>query len=82
MRLSKSGTRDDSLLSNAEAMSVYHPFDGRITLCVQPLCDGAYGLYANAVIIAIHKEQANADGHCKRLRNQPSQGRSGSIAPN
>jgi hypothetical protein len=74
MRLSKSGMRDDSLMSNAEAMSIYHPFDGRITLCVQPLGDGAYGIYANAVIIAIHTEQANADAHCKRLRNQQSQG--------
>jgi hypothetical protein len=74
MRLSKSSTRDDSLLSNAAAMSAYHHFDGRITLCVQPLRDCAYGVYANAVLIAIHTEQANADGHCKRLRNQKSKG--------
>jgi hypothetical protein len=69
MRLS-SGIRDDSLLSNAEAMSVYHPFDGGITLCVQPIGDGAYCVYANAVIIAVHRDRPSADAHCQRLRNQ------------
>jgi hypothetical protein len=62
--------RDKNLLSNAESMSVYRPFDGRITLCVQPLGDGAYGVYANAVLIAVHDDQGKADAHCQRLRVQ------------
>jgi hypothetical protein len=66
--------RDKNLLSNAESMSVYRPFDGRITLCVQPLGDGAYGVYANAVLIAVHDDQGKADAHCQRLLNQQAEG--------
>jgi len=54
-------------------MSVYRPYDGRITLCVQLLGDGTFGVYANAVLIAIHPDEAAADAHCKRLRNQQAQ---------
>jgi hypothetical protein len=74
MRLS-SGMRDDCLLSNAVTISDYHHFDGHITLCVQPLVGGDYGdygVYANAVIVAIHADRATADAHCQRLRNQQS----------
>jgi hypothetical protein len=51
-------------------MSVYRPLDGRITLCVQPLGGGGFGVYANAVLIAVHDDQGKADAHCQRLLNQ------------
>jgi hypothetical protein len=39
-------------------------------LHVLPTIDGGYGVYANAVLIAIHTDQAAAVAHCQRLRDQ------------
>jgi hypothetical protein len=61
---------DVFILSIAKAMSMYQTVDGRISLCVHPIAFGCYGVYANAVLIAIHADQATADGHCQRLCRQ------------
>jgi hypothetical protein len=45
-----------------------------IYFCVQPNIGGGYGVYANAVLIAIHPDQTTADAHCQRLRNQQAAG--------
>ena len=45
-----------------------------IYFCVQSTSGGGYGVYANALLIAIHTDQASADAHCQRLRNQQSEG--------
>lgn len=41
-----------------------------ISLRVVPIVYGGFGVYANSVLIAIHSDQADADAHCRRLRNQ------------
>jgi hypothetical protein len=41
-----------------------------ITLRVMPLINGGYGVFADAVLIAIHPDQGSADAHCQRLLNQ------------
>jgi hypothetical protein len=61
-----------SILSIAQSMSIYKQGDGKITLCVHPIDECNYGLYANAVLIAIHPDQASADAHCERLHDQQS----------
>jgi hypothetical protein len=43
-------------------------------LRVQPIIHGGFGVYANAVLVAIHIDQASADAHCQRLRNQQAKG--------
>jgi hypothetical protein len=45
-----------------------------ISLRVQPIIHGGFGVYANSVLIAIHSDQATANAHCQRLRNQQAQG--------
>ncbi len=63
-----------SILSIAQSMSIYKQADREITLCVQPVDDCNYGVYANAVLIAIHLDRVSADAHCQRLRNQKADG--------
>jgi hypothetical protein len=46
------------------------PEDDDISLRVQPIIHGGFGVFANAVLIAIHTDKADADAHCQRLRNQ------------
>jgi hypothetical protein len=41
-----------------------------IFLRVQPITHGGFGVYANRVLISIHNDQASADAHCQRLRDQ------------
>ena len=41
-----------------------------ISLRVLPIIHGGFGVYANTVLIAIYNDQADADAHCQRLRNQ------------
>jgi hypothetical protein len=64
--------RNDQSL--AELLKNYHHSDGEINLCVQPLIYGYYGVFTNAVLIAIHQEQAAAAAHCKRLSDQQALG--------
>lgn len=44
-----------------------------IYLRVKPIAHGGFGVYANTVLIAIHTDQASADTHCQRLRDQQAQ---------
>jgi hypothetical protein len=39
-----------------------------------PIIHGGFGVYANAVLLAIHADRATADAHCARLRNQQAVG--------
>ena len=48
--------------------------DDDISLRVRPIIHGGFGVYANAILIAIHTEKADADDHCQRLRNQQAAG--------
>jgi hypothetical protein len=41
-----------------------------IYLRVLPIVRGGYGVYGNAVLIAIYTDPAAADVHCQRLRRQ------------
>jgi hypothetical protein len=61
------------ILSIAKSMSIYHPLDGKISLCVQPIFNSQYGVYANAILIAIHVDQDSADAHCQRLYKEQVQ---------
>jgi hypothetical protein len=49
--------------------SAYDP-NGDINLRVFPVVHGGFGVYADAVLIAIHEERVGADAHCQRLRLQ------------
>ena len=44
-----------------------------VSLHVQPISDGGYGVCANKVVIAIHHYKADADAHCQRLKDQQAQ---------
>jgi hypothetical protein len=48
--------------------------DSDIFLRVLPISHGGFGVYANTVLIAIHSDQAAANAHCQRLRNQQAIG--------
>jgi len=43
-------------------------------LRVQPIVHGGFGVYANAVLIAIYTDRAAADAHCQQLLGQQVQG--------
>jgi hypothetical protein len=47
---------------------------GDICLRVRPISPGDFGVYAYAVLIAIHPDRATADAHCQRLLEQQAQG--------
>ena len=51
-----------------------NPALNEILLYVLRLVHGGFGIYADAVLIAIHPDQASADAHCQRLINQQVQG--------
>lgn len=50
------------------------PLEDKYSLRVQPIVHGGFGVYANAVLLAIHMDRAAADAHCQQLRGQPVQG--------
>jgi hypothetical protein len=54
-------------------MGLDDPVDD-IFLRVLPIIHGCFGVYANAVLIAIHDDQGEVDAHCQRLRDQQAQG--------
>jgi hypothetical protein len=41
-----------------------------ISMYVLPVIHGGFGVYANKLLLAIHTDQASAEAHCLRLRNQ------------
>jgi hypothetical protein len=54
-------------------MAESQPFDDNIILYVQPMGDGSYGVYADAVLIGAHINKVRADSHCQRLIQQQAQ---------
>jgi hypothetical protein len=50
------------------------PLVGEFSLRVQPIVHGGFGVYANAVLLAIHNDQAAADEHCQQLLGQQLKG--------
>jgi hypothetical protein len=64
---------DLQIQSLAELLGNHHQSDGIVGFCVQPLVFGRYGVFANAVLIEIHQDQATADAHCQRLRDHQAQ---------
>jgi hypothetical protein len=40
---------------------------------VVPIIRGGFGVYADAVLIVFHEDQAEAEAHCLRLRLQQTQ---------
>ena len=73
MSFMKATMGEFSILSIAQSMSIYKQVHGKITLCVHPIDECNYGVYANAVLIAIHKDQVTADAHCQRLSSQQAE---------
>ena len=49
------------------------PLVDNILLNVQPIAYSRFGVFANAVLIAIHSDHVTADAHCQRLRNQQAE---------
>jgi hypothetical protein len=47
--------------------------DRKVDFRVIPVIRGGFGVYANAVLIVIHHDHADAEAHCLRLRLQQSQ---------
>lgn len=41
-----------------------------ISMYVLPVIHGGFGVYANKNLLAIYTDQALAEAHCLRLRNQ------------
>jgi hypothetical protein len=50
------------------------PAESDIFFRVLPIFHGGFGVYANTILIAIHSDQAAANAHCQRLRNQQAIG--------
>ena len=44
-----------------------------IAFQVQLISKGRYGVFIDTVLISIHPDQASANAHCQRLRNQQAQ---------
>jgi hypothetical protein len=44
-----------------------------VLLCVRPLILGRYGAFADAVLIAIQHDEAEANSRCQRLRDQQAE---------
>jgi hypothetical protein len=65
-------------MNNDITPSIRTPFgfddllDNEISLCVQPLSHGGFGVYANAHLIAIHPDEGAADAHLQWMRIQQS----------
>lgn len=51
-------------------LGLQEPTDENIFLRVSPIIHGGFGVYANAVLIAIHGDKSDADAHCQRLLRQ------------
>jgi hypothetical protein len=60
--------------STGKLSDVDRPVEGNFYFCVQPMIQGAYGVFANTVLIAIYSDRAIAEAHCQRLRDQQSAG--------
>jgi hypothetical protein len=58
------------MLSITKLLAVGRSGDNDVDLRVLPIIHGGYGVYANTVLIAIHTDEASAEAHCQRLRNQ------------
>jgi hypothetical protein len=67
--LPESGKGENNMQTIRKLLGFGEPADD-ISLRVLPIIHGGFGVYANTVLIAIHNDQASADEHCKRLRNQ------------
>jgi hypothetical protein len=46
------------------------PTPDEVSLCVEPLAGGRYGVFTGAVLVAIHQDQGSANALCKRLLRQ------------
>jgi hypothetical protein len=55
-------------------LGLAEPAQEEFTLRVEQIVHGGFGVYANAVVIAIHADRSAADDHCQRLLNQQAQG--------
>ena len=52
-----------------------NPALDEIHLRVQPVVNGFYGVYADAMLIAILPDKVAAEAHCRRLLSQQTGGR-------
>jgi hypothetical protein len=53
-------------------VGIDHPAED-IQLHVLPAIRGGFGVFANAVLIAVHIDQEAANAHCQRLRHQQAE---------
>jgi hypothetical protein len=59
-----------SLLTIRKLLGFDDPLDNEISVRVQPMSYGRFGVYANWVLIAICPDHAAAYAYCLRLRNE------------
>jgi hypothetical protein len=59
---------------NQKLLALDDPLDDEKALQLQLVSQGQYGVFIGKVLIPIHTDQAAADAHYQRLRNQQAEG--------
>jgi hypothetical protein len=70
MNIQELGIREANLMTIKKLLGFCDPLDTAIALRVQPMAHGAFGVYANTVLVASYPSNAAADAYCLRLRKQ------------
>jgi hypothetical protein len=70
MNIQLLGIREANLMTIRQLLGFNGPQDDAIALRVQPMAHGAFGVYANTVLVASYPSNAAANAYCLRLRKQ------------
>lgn len=73
MNFQELGIRAPNLLTIRKLLSLNDPLENEISVLVQPMSYGHFGVYANRVLIAIYPNHTAANAYCLRLRKQLDQ---------
>jgi hypothetical protein len=70
MRIQELGIREANLMTIRKLLGFCDSLDTAIVLAVEPMAQGAFGVYANTVLVASYPNNAAAHAYCLRLRKQ------------
>jgi hypothetical protein len=70
MNIQELGIREANLMTIRKLLGFHGPLATAIALSVQPMAHGAFGVYANTVLVASIPSNSAADRYCLRLRKQ------------
>jgi hypothetical protein len=70
MNIQVLGIREANLMTIRKLLGFNGPPDDVIAIRVEPMAHGAFGVYANTVLVASYPSNAAATAYCLRLRKQ------------